>query len=240
MPIKVITFDFWGTLYRNIVSLKHERKARIRTMFDRCAIDCVSDEQIYKAMENSWLLWDDIWRKEQRTLPVRDFLSLVFGELKVQLPEWAVDELCHTLQEAVFTGNTVPTDHIVEVVAELSKSYKLGIISDTGVSSGKYLGRLIERDHPHAFSFGLYSDELGMSKPAAGVFQKVLDINGCTAEEVVHVGDLKHTDVLGSRQAGMYSVRYAGVRDDGGEGFPEAHWVITDYRDLVGIIRGIR
>lgn len=240
MPIKVVTFDFWGTLYRNTVSLKHERKDRIRAAFDRCGITHISDEQIYKAMENSWLLWDDIWRKEQRTLPVAEFLGLVFGELKIQLPGWVIDELCHSLQEAVFTGNTVPTDHIVEVVAELSRSYKLGIISDTGVSSGKYLGRLIERDHPGKFSFGLYSDELGMSKPAAGVFQKVLDINGCKADEVVHVGDLKHTDVLGAKQAGMYSVRYSGVRDDIGEGFPEADWVITDYRDLTEIIRGIR
>jgi FMN phosphatase YigB (HAD superfamily) len=57
---------------------------------------------------------------------------------------------------------------------------------------------------------------------------------------VVHVGDLKHTDVLGAKQAGMYSVRYSGVRDDIGEGFPEADWVITDYRDLTEIIRGIR
>lgn len=239
MPIKVITFDFWGTLYHNTVSLKHERKARIRTMFDRCALEDVSDEQIYKAMENSWLLWDDIWRKEQRTLPVSEFLGLVFSELKVVLPPWAVDELCHTLQEAIFTGNTVPTNHVAEVVGELASTYTLGIISDTGVSSGKYLNRLIERDHRGKFSFGLYSDELGMSKPAAGVFQKVLEINGCTAAEVVHVGDLKHTDVLGAKQAGMHSVRYAGVRDDVGEGFPEADWVITDYRDLVGIIRGI-
>lgn len=240
MPIKVITFDFWGTLYQNRTSLKHVRKERIRSMFDRVGILDISDDQIYTAMADSWLIWDDIWRKEQRTLPVREFLDLVFGQLKVQLPQWAMEELCHTLQEAIFTGNTVPTDHIVEVVAELSKSYTLGIISDTGVSSGKYLARLVERDHPGKFSFGLYSDELGMSKPALPVFQKVLDINGCKAEEVVHIGDLKYTDVIGARQAGMYSVRYAGVRDEAAEGFEEADWVITDYRDLVGIIRGIR
>ena len=189
-------------------------------------------------MENSGSYWNDIWRKGAAHPAGRRVMSMVFGELKIQLPEWVIDELCHYV--AGRPEIPIPTDHIVEVVAELSRSYKLGIISDTGVSSGKYLGRLIERDHPGKFSFGLYSDELGMSKPAPGVFQKVLDINGCKADEVVHIGDLKHTDVLGAKQAGMYSVRYSGVRDDIGEGFPEADWVITDYRDLTEIIRGIR
>ncbi len=239
MPIKVVTFDFWGTLYHNKLSLKHERKDRIQQMFARSGIVGITDAMIYQAMEKSWVVWDDIWRTQYRTLPVHEFMELVFGELQVRLDAEVMDELCEILQQAVFTGNTLPVDHVVEAVATLSATRRLGVISDTGVSSGRYLQQLLDRDHPARFAFGLYSDELGMSKPAPGVFQKVLDMNGCRPEEVVHIGDLRYTDVLGAHQAGMHTIRYAGIRDDRTEGYPEADWVITDYRELVGIIEGI-
>lgn len=238
MPIKVVTFDFWGTLYYNKISLKHERKDRIQTMFSRCGIE-IPDTQVYQAMERTWVLWDEIWRKEHRTLAVHEFLDLVFNELKVKLPTDETNELCELLQQAIFTPNTSPVDHVVEVVATLSTTKRLGIISDTGVASGRYLRQLIERDHPSRFSFGLYSDELGMSKPEQGIFQKVLDMNGCSPKEVLHIGDLQYTDVIGAQKAGMHTVRYAGIRDEQTQGYPEAEWVITDYRDLMSIIEGI-
>lgn len=239
MAIKVVSFDFWGTLYRNKVSLRHERLARIRPVLDQHGYDGIPDERIYQAMEDAWVIWDDIWRIEQRTLGARDFLELVFKDLSVQLPELALQTLSYTIQEAVFTPNTVPIDYVIESVAILAQRCKIGVISDTGVSSGAYLSKLIDRDHPSIFSFRLYSDELGMSKPQQPIFKRVLEINGCTPEEVVHVGDLRHTDILGAKQAGMYTVRYAGVRDDQDERFPEAHWVISDYRTLPEIVRSI-
>ena len=236
MAIKVVTFDFWGTLYRNINSLKHERKSRIRTYLDLAGVEGVSDEAIYVAMADSWVVWDDIWRREQRTLDVYGFLDLVFPRIGVTLPAALHDELAHVLQEAIFTGNTVATDHIIEVVEQLAKTKVLGVISDTGVSSGKYLQRLIDRDHPGRFTFGPYSDEIGVAKPQAKVFERVLEITGCEAGEVVHVGDLLHTDVLGSRLAGMHSVRYTGVRNIEEAGYEEAEYVIDDYRNLITII----
>lgn len=236
MAIKVVTFDFWGTLYRNVNSLKHERKDRLRHYLDQAGIEGVSDEAIYQAMADSWVIWDEIWRREQRTLDVYGFLDLVFPRLGVTLPEAMHDELAQVLQEAIFTGNTIATDHIIEVVEQLAQTKVLGVISDTGVSSGKYLQRLLDRDHPGRFTFGLYSDEIGMAKPQIQVFAQVLKITGCKPEEVVHVGDLLHTDVLGARQAGMHSVRYIGVRNIEEAGYEEAEYVIDDYRELIAII----
>ncbi len=236
MAITVVTFDFWGTLYRNVTSLKHERKDRIKHYFSLAGVTGISDEMIYGAMERSWVIWDTVWRSEHRTLDVHDFMALVLKDLAVGLPGNLLSELCDVLQQAIFTGNTVATDHIIDVVRELSETKQLGIISDTGVSSGKYLRKLIERDHGSRFSFGLYSDELGMSKPAPAVFQAVLDRMGCRPEEVVHIGDLLHTDVIGARKAGMHSVRYIGVRDVPSIGYAEADYVISDYRKLCAII----
>jgi putative hydrolase of the HAD superfamily len=240
MPIKTVTFDFWGTLYRNKVSLKHQRKDYIQKTLAESGISGITDTLVYQAMEQAWVIWDDVWRREHRTLPVEEFITLVFKHLAVAPPPEHTAQLCESIQEAVFTGNTLPVDHVAATVERLAGTRTLGVISDTGVSSGRYLSQLIERDHPGKFTFGLYSDELGMSKPRREIFDRVLAITGCTAGEVVHVGDLRYTDVLGARQAGMHSVRYAGIRDDQTPGYPEADFVITDYRDLPDIIEGIQ
>jgi len=225
VAIKVATFDFWGTLYENKMSLKHERKDRILQMFKQEGINDITEEMIYREMEKAWVIWDDIWRLEHRTLNVREFLAIVFKALLVELSPEAMDTLCDTLQKAIFTGNTMPIDHVVDAVKDLSGFTNLGVISDTGIASGKYLRQLLERDHGQRFSFGLYSDELGMSKPHPGIFQKVLETTGCKADEVVHIGDLRHTDVLGAQNAGMHTIRYCGVRDDQTPGLPEAEYV---------------
>ena len=50
---------------------------------------------------------------------------------------------------------------------------------------------------------------------------------------VVHVGDLRRTDVAGARAMGMETVRFRGVFDDPGPG-DEADYVMDDLRELLG------
>jgi putative hydrolase of the HAD superfamily len=52
---------------------------------------------------------------------------------------------------------------------------------------------------------------------------------------VVHVGDLRRTDVAGARALGMATVRFRGVVDDDGPG-DEADHVIERLADLPGLL----
>ena len=239
MAIRVVTFDFWGTLYENKISLKYERKDIIREALIQAGVTGVSDEMILQGMERVWAFWDVIWRTEHRTLTAGEFLLHLCRDLGAELPEALFGELTERLEQVVLGGNTQPIPGSVDAVAALSATRPLGVISDTGISSGRYLARLIARDHPARFSFGIYSDETGVSKPDLKVFTRVLEITGCEAHEVLHVGDLRHTDIAGAIAAGMHTVRFAGVRDDRTEGLPEADYVISDYGRLAAIVEEI-
>jgi HAD-hyrolase-like len=54
-----------------------------------------------------------------------------------------------------------------------------------------------------------FSDEMGVRKPAAEIFHRVLDQTGVGPAVAVHVGDDPVTDVAGARGVGMRAIHYA-------------------------------
>ena len=53
-----------------------------------------------------------------------------------------------------------------------------------------------------------FSDEMGVPKPAAEIFRRVLDQAGVGPAVAVHVGDDPVTDVAGARGVGMRAIHY--------------------------------
>ena len=50
------------------------------------------------------------------------------------------------------------------------------------------------------------SAEVGAAKPDPRIFEAALDAAGCRAEEAVHIGDSKETDVAGAEAAGIRAI----------------------------------
>ena len=91
-------------------------------------------------------------------------------------------------------GDALPT------LESLQAKYTLGIISN-GNSYPKDFGL------EHVISFGAYSqDHGGIEKPDPRIFEIALESAGCSAGELVHVGDSLENDVAGARSAGIRSV----------------------------------
>jgi putative hydrolase of the HAD superfamily len=59
------------------------------------------------------------------------------------------------------------------------------------------------------------SAEVGANKPNPAIFERALDIAGCTADETVHVGDSPVEDIEGARAAGIRAFLLA--RDGDGD-----------------------
>src|SRR5207244_11707492 len=93
-----------------------------------------------------------------------------------------------------------------------------GLVCDTGITPGRVVRRMLEElgvaTHVEVFGF---SDEVGVPKPDPGIFAKVLADLGVKAEEAVHVGDLRRTDVAGASALGLGAVRFRGAHDDASE-----------------------
>ena len=91
-------------------------------------------------------------------------------------------------------------DDVLPVLKALHPKYTLGIISN-GSSYPDQLGL------NHLMSFEVYSqDQGGIEKPDPRIFQIALESAGCSAHQLVHVGDSLKNDVAGAAGAGVRSV----------------------------------
>jgi len=233
MPIRAITFDFWGTLYHNQESPSIRRSLCIQAALAASGRHDITPAQIDEAMRYAWNIWDRVWREECRTFGAAEWLALILNRLSVTLPTTTFAKTVRALETADLTGTSVPVRGVMEVLVQLAPLYRLGIVSDTGVLPGKTLRALLKRDGLLSyFSHCIFSDEFGSSKPRPVVFLSALDRLDVLPHQAIHVGDLLRTDIAGARSAGMRTVRFAGIRDDRAMNFPDADAVIKDYADL--------
>jgi len=230
--IKAITFDFWNTLYRTRVPANNERIHIIEEVLVGQG-HRVKTENIENAVKKAWNYWDGVWLNERRTANAVEWFREVLRLLNVTLPGDLVEETAVKIGHAVLSGISEPAAGSVETIKRLSKEYKLGVISDTGVSPSHVLKELLKRAGIiEYFKVLVFSDEFGKSKPDCSVFMHALELLDVEPKEAVHVGDLKRTDMEGAGAAGMYSIRYAGIYDDTNSGFCEANVVVNDFSEL--------
>jgi len=130
----------------------------------------------------------------------------------------------------------MPVPDAAEVVSAVAGTgVAVGIVSDTNLAIGRHL-RTYLKDHGilEHVAFAAFSDEVGVYKPDPSIFQAALEGLGVDdPSSVVHVGDLKRTDVAGARAMGMGTVRFRGALDDKEPG-DEADLVIDRLSDLPG------
>ena len=81
------------------------------------------------------------------------------------------------------------------------------LISDTGITPGRILKEMLaHHDVLKYFQATIFSDETGRNKPDAKPFQLAIQSLQCSADQVIHTGDLLHTDVIGAQTAGMKAI----------------------------------
>ncbi len=233
MTIQAITFDFWGTLYRYTQSPRLRRLQLIQAALATNGAGDVREEKLADAIQVAWDNWDRVWRTEQRTFGAAEWLTLILDHIGAVLPKKVFSQTAQALERAILADRTVPVDGVPAVLAQLSQVYRLAIISDTGLSPGHVLRDLLQRDGLLSlFKHTIFSDEFGRSKPHPDVFRAALIQLSVSPHQAAHVGDLLHTDIRGARGAGMYTVRFAGVRDDRDAAHPDADLVIRSYDEL--------
>ncbi|MGH2708260.1 MAG: HAD family hydrolase, partial [Actinomycetota bacterium] len=95
-----------------------------------------------------------------------------------------------------------------------SRDIPTALICDTGLTPSRVVREALRR-HGLALAHYFFSDEFGVPKPSPRIFSAALVAIGVEPPTAVHIGDLSRTDVAGARTAGMASIRFAGVHDDG-------------------------
>ncbi|HJW74853.1 MAG TPA: HAD family hydrolase [Thermoleophilia bacterium] len=231
--ITAVTFDLWDTLMtdRDLVGRQALRATRLRETLAPFGV-YPDDEELARAFARSWDNFDRIWNGEHRTPTTAESTDVVLGSLGVTVPAATRTAVTRLLEDLVLEVPPVPVEGAVEVVVELAAGYRLGLVSDTGLSPGRALREVLERlGLLRHFDFLYFSDEGGMSKPDPRVFSLVLEKLGARPCEAVHVGDIARTDIEGARRAGMRAIHFVGMNASDAEG-STADLVINRLVDL--------
>ena len=222
---RAITFDFWMTLFQD-ASGPLRQEMRIKAFM---AAAGTPEDETRAAFE----LWPPIFLEthinEQRTLTPRDAVNIACRELKVTLAEDVVQSLAHGFATAILDHPPVPIEGALEAVTKAAERFPIGIISDTGISPGTSLRVILDR-HGFTGHFGAltFSDEVGVAKPQRPMFERTATALGVEPGEILHIGDLEPTDIVGIQGVGGIAGLFTGVNDRFREGtkaeYVFGHW----------------
>jgi putative hydrolase of the HAD superfamily len=133
-----------------------------------------------------------------------------------------------------YPGVKAHVDGAVPVVEELSRKFKLGVVSN-GFTDVQYrkLEAMGLRD---LFSCIVLSEEFGIRKPNPGIFHQAALLLHMQPQECLYVGDSYTNDVIGGKNAGMLVCWFN--RD--GQKIPhekiKPDYIITKIEELPGLL----
>ncbi len=215
MTIKAITFDFWSTLYQSKTIDYVERMRRLRAEVEEGCGEKLDQARFKAAVNAARAAWSKTWTEEYRTPDAEEWLSVMSQHLGISLDPAHLLKIKTRMENTVLHDRPVIVDDAQAALTRLSSRYRLGLISDTGVTPGRVLRQVLDDDNLTGhFTCLTFSDEVGRSKPHPDPFLTTLGALDAEPAEAVHVGDLLRTDIAGAQAVGMRGVQYIGLNHD--------------------------
>ncbi len=208
--MRAVTFDFWGTLFRDRDGdLRHD----IRTAALAEAAGAAPEDASRALRE----VMAEFFRRhlaDARTLTPRDAVTMAGELLGREVPEDRVPALAECFATVILRHPPVPVEGALDAVRAAAARYPVGVISDTGISPGSSLRVLLEREGftPHLRRL-TFSDEMGVAKPHADMFTRTAETLGVDPSDILHLGDLEPTDIAGVHGVGGKGGLFTGVND---------------------------
>jgi FMN phosphatase YigB (HAD superfamily) len=234
-PLAAVTFDFWNTLAYAEEGRLHDRRAAAWAGILEEAEAMVERNVLLAAFARATERHQDAWRAN-RQFPAEQAAAHAIADLGVDVPAAVRERLVDSFAGAGRDAELSLAPRVDGCLARLrAAGLRLAIICDVGFTSGADLRGFLDRQGLlERFDGWAFSDEVGVYKPDPRMFAHALaELGGVDPGAAAHVGDLRRTDVAGSRAAGMVSVRYTGVFDDpGAAGEAEAELVVDDHAEL--------
>jgi len=229
-----VTFDLWETL---IFDEPERDDARGRMRYENLQSvlrDCgvkLAKEDLKRGYEQSASKLQDVWDRNEE-VPIIDqifsIIELAAGRPISIEPAW-IKLLENAYVDPIFEIPPKLNPDAPKVLEELrSRSYKIGLISNTGRSPGEALRRTLQTyDVMKFFDASLFSNELRRRKPDRMVFDRAAQLRGTDTASVVHVGDDPEADYWGAKNAGMRAILFEQDRLDVARWSPDSLFVLS-------------
>lgn len=207
-PVRAVTFDLWQTLMLDSKDQAHKRGSlraeRMHQILARASRD-VPRETVDQVLQGIWQEWQTAyWDRnvdpgfDAQIVWLRERLDVAPDEHDL------IGELRHAYIDPIFAvPPTLEPDAIPALTRLQARGVPLGLICNTSVTPGFALRRLLAGwGLQHLLPVQLYSDELHLRKPEAGVFHEAARQLGVDVAGLLHVGDSAEADVQGATGAG--------------------------------------
>jgi putative hydrolase of the HAD superfamily len=242
-PVEAIVFDLWGTLMSERRELFRERAALrfegVRPVLERYDIEVDLDRFTRTHLESNRIIGQ--MQNAGRDITAEERARHVVYQFAPHAADRLDDRDLETFVEA-YSGAIVETPPVLldGAAAALresrSRGLRVGLISNTGVSSGRHLRRVFQgAGILGQFDSLVFSDEHGHAKPHRALFDHAADELGVEASSAVFVGDTPRFDVGPPRRYGWWVVQ-VGDRDDGD---PPAHRRVEGVSDVFAALEDL-
>lgn len=247
-----VTFDCWETLLTETESTRgRSRRASILSEHTGAGIEAAE-----AALRDAWREHQIAWHR-RTAFTGREMTLWSLRALGTPLDPTKTERLVEELESEILTHDVVALAGARETLEALARrGVRRALICDTGHTPGRVMRKMLARagllEH---LEVQVFSDEVGVPKPHARVFQRALDGLGVGPRGAVHVGDLRRSDIAGARAYEMGAVRLTLANDDsvdpglGGPDIgcdragcrphcprPEADAVAAGYPELLGLL----
>lgn len=233
-----ITFDFWDTLVRaDTAATRLQRRLAIADVLASHGVPAEHDD-IDAAFDEAWKRFDASWGQGAQftgTHAAETVLDVLGHTEDEQVRVRVIDAYLSAprTMQLDLTDNLVPTLHRLK-----DAGLRVGIVCDVGLTPSTVLREYLEGHGVlELFDHWSFSDEVGVYKPDAAIFEHALaGLGGIDPSRAAHIGDLRRTDIAGAKAMGMLALRYRGVTDDDPDHGPEGDVIIDDHAQLPTVL----
>lgn len=237
--MKALTSDLWNT----IISDKNYTDQRVRCLAENLHQLKISRsyDEIREAYLASHKYAHEIWREENyRSLPAVERLNYILERLSTELTVNLRRRVLKKFEEFVISDPPLLIEGVRKTLEFLSLKCKMGIISDTGMTPGEVLRRVLTNHQILSFfEVTVFSDEIGYNKPHKNMFETALKKLEVNPSEAIHIGDLLQTDIAGAKAIGMKAIWF-NKKGTANCGPYKPDYEIRRFPELIDILNGIQ
>ena len=204
-----LSFDLWLTLIKSNPEFKNKRNLLFKDFFE---VE-YSIQKVTEVVRYYDVLCNNINEKTGLNIDTFEIYYLILNALNVNNNDVEIEKLSQFYKETELLFMQFKPDLIYPEIQLLFKEIveqekTISILSNTAFIKGFTLRKLISYyDLENYFSFQIYSDETGLSKPNKEIFQlvynEITSFKLIAKKEVLHIGDNKMADYNGAIKFGF-------------------------------------
>lgn len=207
-----VSFDLWLTLIKSDSLYKKKKNELLKDYF---SIN-YKKEHIEDTTRYYDLLCNKINEKTGLHMEREEIYYLILNRLDVDISKITKENIYNFYKEA---DDLLMQHKPVLIYPDIEKTLKkitntgktISILSNTAFIYGNALRKILAYyELSDYFSFQLYSDETGFSKPNSKlfdlVFESVYKLRPISRKEIIHIGDNETADMQGAIQAGFQAI----------------------------------